>query len=180
MRYTNVLIRSHKELLITNPQCRHTLVSEARSNEKGSYPIVYQYMGTRNTYRMENTIPDEVVIGKMTNIRQDDISGDIVCDVNIYDVKQHSVNFDFKIDNFVINISDGKESIVNGIIYNKYAKSVIDAKKRASESKFVRKMEPSPVPDDIANDKVSNPLFNPDIQKSIHDSMKGGDFDDKL
>lgn len=180
MIYKNVLIRSLKELHKTNVQCRHALIEETKSKEKGTFPIVYKYMGTRNTRRFENVIPKEDIIGEMTNIRQDEDCGDVVCDVTIYDVKKDSVNFDFKIDNFVVNICDGKESIVNGIIYNKYAKHVIDAKRKLNVSDYVEKTEPSPIPDDIAEDKANNPLFDPDVQKSIHESlqeMKGGEID---
>ena len=179
MIYENVLIRSLEELHKTNIQCRHALIEEAKSKEKGTFPIVYKYMGTRNTRRLENNIQQEDVIGEMTNIRQDETTGDVTCDVTIYDVKKDSVNFDFKIDNFVINICDGKESIVNGIIYNKYAKHVIDTKRKLESSKYVEKVEPSPVPDEVAEDKTNNPLFDPDVRKSIHESIqdmvKGGE-----
>lgn len=179
MIYTNVLVRSLKELSKTNVRVRHALVTVAHKEDKSeTYPIVYQYIGTRNRLRKDNEIAEEDIIGEMTNIHQDEISGDILCDVTIYDVKKDSVNFDFKIDNLVIRIDeDGEESVVNGIIYNKYAKDVIDKKRQLNQSNLIEKVDPSPIPDDIANDKSENPLFNTEVQESIKSAMEGGEID---
>ena len=183
MRFTNVLIRSHGELSKMVVPVRHALVQEARSSEKGTYPLVYKYLGKRDNYRTVNDIPEDSIIGSITNIRQDENTGNIVCDVTIHDVKQNSDNFNFKIDNIVVCVKDGKETIANGVIYNSYAKSVIDGKRHQSMSKYVDKKEASPIPDIVAGDKDLNPLFMPEVQESIDSALKdelgGGDgYDD--
>lgn len=178
MRFTNVLIRNYDELIKTVVQIRHALVEEAKSKTKNTYPLVYQYLGKRNNKHSVHEIQEDSVIGSMTNIHQTE-SGDILCDVTIHDVKQHSSNFDFKIDNVVVCIADGKETIVNGVIYNAYAKSVIDEKRKQSESKYVEKKDASPIPDNIAGDKTMNPLFIPEVRESVNsaleDEFKGGE-----
>lgn len=173
MIFTDVLIRSLDELRKTNVQIRHALVKESKSDKKGTYPVVYQYLGKRNSYSKTHEIHKDSVIGEMTNIHQDETSGNILCDVTIYDVKQYSCNFNYKIDNIVVHITDGEELIVNGVVYNSYAKSVIDEKKRQNNSfGHIEKMDRTPIPDDIANDKILNPLFVPEVRESIDRALE--------
>lgn len=163
MKYENIIIRTKEELETAKSVVKTALIAEAKSKSKIEFPLVYRYLGKSKPYG-NNHILQEDVIGKIYNIRFD-MSGNVVCDVITNDIMEKSKHFSNIIDNVVVGMLQTRNhrsipAIINGIVYDKYAKSVIDERAKTNASfDSVVKMDENPISDKIAKDKDFNPLM---------------------
>lgn len=163
MKYENIIIRTKEAFDKSKPVVQTALRAEALSKAKPEFPLVYKYLGSARASD-KNDIHPEDVIGTITNIRFD-ASGDVVCDVNVNDIMEKSRHFCNIVDNVVVGMVETRNNrripmIVNAVIYDKFAKSVIDKRTESkSTSNNVVKMDETPIDDKVALDKDINPLM---------------------
>lgn len=183
MRYTNAIIRTKEQLKTSKKEIVKALLEETKNKKKRTFPVYYKYLEESRpkgvfTPRLR---PDESQkIGTMTDIRIAD-NGDIIATVNTQDVLSVSDNFSGVIDNIVVTIiNTGVENhgvpqlsldIQYGIVYDKFAKKVIDTKKETTHTR-INQSEPSPKPDYVIPGIDYNPLSDPRVMDEIHEEME--------
>lgn len=181
MNHKNVLIKTKEQMVATSahPDIKKSLEIEARSKTKGVYPLTYKYLGVPGIHK-DNNVTTENTIGSVTNIRYD-ANENIVADVSLEEVKNSTKHFSGIIDSTVVRFNSSEdldkhksESIVidHFIIFDKFAKSIIDERNRKSGRSNVVKTTSSPIADVTPMDKSENPLFNPSVKESLHNSIK--------
>lgn len=179
MRHDNIRIRSMEELESARPEIKKALLSEAANPVKKEFPLVYQYLGGATVQTQYNINPSDV-IGTVNNIRSDGTA--IVCDITTTDVVRKASNFTGVVDNVVVGVSGHPSKkkgdallpeLISVVVYDKFAKSVIDQKNQDSNRSTYMKGD-SPVEGCVANDKTDNPLKNPEIVAAIRNDLGRG------
>ena len=135
--------------------------------------IVYEYLHTRNGASASSG--SDCIIGYVDNIQLSS-NGDIVGDFHINDLLKLANNFTGSIDNIVCGVVDIKGKInymiSNFVIYDRFAKEVIDNAINSKETRNIVRLEDSPIEDSIGIANEENPLMRPDVQESINNAMK--------
>lgn len=174
MTHKNVIIREKEQLMSMKEIVRSSLLIEANRTNKRTFPIVYRYLGNKHMFS-DNVITPENTIGELSNIHLSE-NGDVLGDVYIIDLNKLSINFTGVIDNIVVGVDpdSGIKGIhmINAVVYDRFAKSVIDGQRLSTKSPNVIKISNSPIADKVARDKSINPLQNPEVMASIEQSMK--------
>lgn len=164
-----ITIRTKDELKSKEDYIVKMLISASKK-----YPLVYKYPGGDDASK-----PDpEDVIGEVCNIRPAK-NGDILGDVKIFPMLEKSKHFTGKIDNIVgrmePTILHGQRhlipTVVSFIVYDHFAKDVIDSKRKETKNEHMHHLEKSPVEAKIATDKNINPLQDVNIRDAIENSL---------
>lgn len=170
----DIIIRNKEQLGSMHEIIRKALLDEAKRKDKRVFPVVYTYLGKKHAFS-NNEITPENTIGELSNIHLSE-DGDVVGDISILDVHSLSINFVGVIDNIVVGVEKDSNikgyHMINAVVYDKFAKAVIDEKRSSERSANVIKLQDSPVADKTAQDKSMNPLQNPEVMASIEKSMK--------
>lgn len=120
-----IVIRSKKEQSKMNPEILQSLKSEFHSDKK--IPIIYQRLHNPNEPLV---IDSDNKIGQISNTRQSS-NGDIIGDIQIFNVLKLANNFEGTIDNIAasLNLDTGKVNLDAFIIYDKVAKDELRLRK---------------------------------------------------
>ena len=173
MRYDQIVIKTKEQLKQSKSEVRSALEVEVSIGTKEKkYALMYKYLGSSKPSK-ELGMNESDAIGYVTDIRRSD-NGDIVGTVCINDFMKKSEHFQGIIDNIVVGYLPPNKNkrcyptIQMFVIYDKYAKAIIDEKNKAkAHSQSVTKVCASPIEDDIANDKNVNPLMQPGVMDEI-------------
>lgn len=136
----SVIIRDKEHFSSMNKVLKDAIKNSMRK----TIPLVYQYLHNPD---IEFYVDDDNKLGEVSNLRFDN-KGNLIGDILLYDMLHLAIHYQGGVDNIFasINQKTKKPEVYGFVIYDKFAKSVIDDKNKNKSNNDTFEIRPGNVP----------------------------------